>query len=288
MAPTGLRFRYGSASLVVFLTSAPKVTVNALAGPVPRRLGRYIPLVLVLFAVATAYLVGWHRVLSLETLVGNRAAIVAYIHSHAAVAVLAYVGLYAAATAGALPAGAVLAVAGGFLFGTLNGGLGATIGSTLGASVLYLLARGAFGGWIMPNAGSRLAGFAAGFRADAFYYILFLRLVPSPSWATSMASGSLGVRPAVFVAATALGRLPGSFVFALFGSGFGSVIAAQEAAFAACLAAGGDDCRVRFNPADVLTPTLLAGFIGLALLALVPVVARRFLMRRAAPVGQEP
>src|SRR5712671_2879699 len=69
--------------LSFFLTSAPKVTVNALAGPVPRRLGRYIPLVLVLFAVATAYLVGWHRVLSLETLVGNRAAIVAYIHSHA-------------------------------------------------------------------------------------------------------------------------------------------------------------------------------------------------------------
>ena len=36
--------------------------------------------------------------------------------------------------------------------------------------------------------------FAAGFRADAFSYILFLRLVPSPSWLTSMASGSLGVR----------------------------------------------------------------------------------------------
>ena len=162
------------------------------------------------------------------------------------------------------------------------------MGSTLGASMLYALARSAFGERIMRNAGSRLGAFVEGFRADAFYYILFLRLVPSPSWATSMASGSFGVRSAVFVAATALGRLPGSFVFALFGSGFGTVIAAQEAVLAACLAAGGDDCRIGFKAADVLTPTLLAGFIGLALLALVPVAARRFLIRRAAPVGHEP
>ena len=268
--------------------SAPKVTTNVLAGSVIRRLGRYIPLILVLLATAVVYVTGWHRALSLETLVGNRAAIDAYIHSHGMVAVLAYVGLYAAVTAGALPAGAVLAVAGGFLFGTLTGGLGAAIGSTLGATILYALARSAFGERIMHGTGSWLAVFAAGFRTDAFYYILFLRLVPSPSWATSMASGSLGVRPGVFVAATALGRLPGSFVFALFGAGFGSVIATQEAAFVACRAAGGEDCRVAFNPADVLTPTLLAGFIGLALLALVPVLARRFLMRRAVPVNQKP
>jgi len=231
---------------------------------------------------------GWHQVLSLETVVGNRAAIDAFMNNHRVAAVLAYVGLYAAATAGALPAGAVLAVAGGFLFGTLTGALGATMGSTLGASVLYVLARSAFGERIMRNAGSWLAVFAAGFRADAFYYILFLRLVPSPSWVTSMGAGLFGVRPAVFVAATALGRMPGSFVFALFGSGFGSVIAAQEATFAGCVAQGLDDCRVTFDPADVLTPTLLVGFIGLALLALVPVAARRLLMRRATPIGHEP
>jgi hypothetical protein len=33
----------------------------------------------------------------------------------------------------------------------------------------------------------------------------------------------------------------------------------------------------------VLTPTLLAGLVGLALLALVPVLAKRLLMRRSIP-----
>jgi uncharacterized membrane protein YdjX (TVP38/TMEM64 family) len=232
-----------------------------------------------------AYGTGWHRDLSLETLAVNRAAIDGFVREHILLATLAYVGLYAAVTASALPAGAVLAVGGGFLFGTLIGALGATLGSTLGASILFWLARGTIGQAMLRRAGVKLAAFAAGFRADAFCYILFLRLIPSPSWMTSLLSGSLGVRPLTFVAATALGRVPGSFVFALFGAGFGSIIAAQEVSLLACQAAGGEDCRFDFNASDVLTPKLLAGFIAMAFLALLPVLARRLLMRRVSPTG---
>ena len=267
-------------------TSPQKVAVNQPASPALIRLGRYVPVVLLVATIATVYALGWHRTFSLETLVGNRAAIDEFIHRHGAGAVLAYVGLYAMVTTGALPAGGVLAVVGGFLFGTAIGGLGAMIGSTLGASALYSLARSAFGARLVRSAGPRFSAFAAGFRDDAFCYILFLRFVPSPSWLTSVASGALGVRSATFVTATALGRLPGSFVFALFGSGFGGVIAAHETAYTACRAAGAEDCRVSFSPADVLTPAVVTGFIVLALLALGPVVARRFLRRRASATGQ--
>src|SRR5262245_61728684 len=166
MVPTGLPVKYKRPAPTI-----PSGDLN-MTETSSGCLGRFIPLVLVLFAVTAAYAMGWHHVLSLETVVGNRAAIDAFMNNHRVAAVLAYVGLYAAATAGALPAGAVLAVAGGFLFGTLTGALGATMGSTLGASVLYVLARSAFGERIMRNAGSWLAVFAAGFRADAFYYIL--------------------------------------------------------------------------------------------------------------------
>src|SRR5258705_1822085 len=88
------------------------------------RLGRYVPLVLVLFSIAAAYAMDWHRALSLEALVGNRAAIDAFVHSQAVVAILAYIGLYAAATAGALPAGAGRLGAGGGLFRRLARGRG--------------------------------------------------------------------------------------------------------------------------------------------------------------------
>src|SRR5258708_7033813 len=89
------------------------------------RAPRLRPLAAIATAVTVVYAMGWNRGLSLETLVGNRAAIDAFMAGHGALAALVYVGLYAAATAGALPAGAALAVAGGFLFGTLVGGLGA-------------------------------------------------------------------------------------------------------------------------------------------------------------------
>src|SRR5262245_43100008 len=117
--------------------SAPQDAPFVKAPPVApaMRLGRLVPLGLVVLAVAVAYALGWHRALSLATLVEHRAAIATFISGHGVLAVLSYVGLYAAATAGALPAGAVLAVAGGFLFGPFVGGFGAMLGSTLRCSI---------------------------------------------------------------------------------------------------------------------------------------------------------
>ena len=117
--------------------------------------------------------------------------------------------------------------------------------------------------------------------ADAFSYIVFLRLVPTPSWVTNLMAAVFEVRLRTFIAATVVGRTPGSFTFAFLGVGLGSVIDAQQAAYRACLAAGGDDCRIDFDPANVLTPTLLAALIALGLLALLPVVAKRLRWRRA-------
>src|SRR5262249_60461749 len=92
-----------------------KFAVNPPASPALIRLGRYVPVVLLVATIATVYALGWHRTFSLETLVGNRAAIDEFIHRHGAAAVLAYVGLYAMVTAGALPGGGVLAGGVGWL-----------------------------------------------------------------------------------------------------------------------------------------------------------------------------
>src|SRR3954464_15633928 len=94
---------------------------------------RLAPLAAIARASGGLYAMGWHRSLSLETLVGNRAAIDAFVADHRLAAVLAFVALYAAVTAGAVPLGPALAIAGGFLFGTTLGGLGAMVGSTIGA-----------------------------------------------------------------------------------------------------------------------------------------------------------
>ena len=65
---------------------------------------------------------GWHRALSLETLVGHRSAIAAFVDRHTVLAVAAFIGLYIAVVAMSLPGGTILTISGGIVFGTLLGG----------------------------------------------------------------------------------------------------------------------------------------------------------------------
>lgn len=247
----------------------------------PLALRRLAPLGLLLGALLLVYAMGWHRSLSIETLVENNAAIDAFIAAHWVAAVLSFIAIYAASVILAVPTGAVVAVIGGFLFGTLVGGAASMLGSTLGATTVFLIARSAFGEKLLRRVGVRAESFAAAFRADAFYYVMFLRLMPVPSWLTNFTAALCAVRLPIFVAATALGRTPGSFILAMFGAGLDSMIASQETVYRACLAAGEPDCRIDFDPANVVTPTLVAALVGLGLLALLPVLARRLLWRRA-------
>ena len=245
-------------------------------------LARLAPLCCLLGLLVLAYAMGWHRNLRLETLVENNAAIDAFIEAHRIPAILSFVVIYALSVALVMPAGAVLAVIGGFLFGALIGGAAAMIGSTLGATTVFLIAHSAFGERLLSRLGPRAESFAAGFRADAFCYVMFLRLMPVPSWFTNLTAALFAVRLRTFVGATAIGRIPGSFLLALFGAGLDSMIATQEVSYRACLAAGELDCRIDFDPANVVTPMLIAALVGLGLLALVPVLARRLMWLRVA------
>ena len=133
---------------------------------------------------------------------------------------LAFVALYAAAVALSLPGGAVLTMAGGFLFGWLLGGIASILAATIGASIVFLIARSALGEFLAARAGPWLSRFRQGFQDDAFSYLLFLRLVPIfPFWLVNLAPGLLGVGFATYVATTFLGIIPGTFAFALAGSG---------------------------------------------------------------------
>jgi uncharacterized membrane protein YdjX (TVP38/TMEM64 family) len=242
---------------------------------------RLLPLAVVAALLGAVYVMGWHRELSLATLIRHRAAIDGFIAAHKPVAVAAYIGLYIAVAALSIPAGAWLTITGGFLFGTIVGALAAIMGATLGATSLFLIAQSAAGEHLARRAGPLVGRFAAGFRADAFNYLLFLRLVPVPFWLVNLVPALLGVRLRTFVTATAIGIIPATFIFAFFGAGLDSVITAQEEIYRACLAAGGGECTIHIEPARVLTPTLLAALIGLGTLALVPVLAKRIWWRQA-------
>jgi uncharacterized membrane protein YdjX (TVP38/TMEM64 family) len=247
-------------------------------------LRRLVPLIIVIAASAAVFAMGWQRQLSFEWLVRHHEALRAFIAAHEVSALVAYVALYIAAAALSIPVGVFLTMTAGILFGAVLGGAASVVGATIGAICIFLIAKSAVGDYLVRRAGPLAQKLAQGFRADAFSYLLFLRLVPIfPFWIVNLVPALVGVKLATFAAATALGVIPATFVFAFVGQGLDSVIAAQQAAYQSCLAAARPDCRLAFHINTALTPELLAALAALGVLALVPVLVRRLRARSPAP-----
>jgi uncharacterized membrane protein YdjX (TVP38/TMEM64 family) len=246
------------------------------------RLRRFAPVVVVLVAMAAVFASGAHRHLSLETLVRHRMAIDAFMTHHMIAALAAFVAIYIVAVALSIPGALFLTITSGILFGTLVGGAASVIGATIGATLIFLVARSACGENIVRRAGPLACKLAAGFRADAFNYLLFLRLVPAfPFFLVNLVPAVAGVKLSTFMSATAIGIVPATFAFAFFGSGLDSVLAAQEGPYRACLAAGRTECPIHFDIGALVTPQLLAAFAALGAIALIPVVVKRLKARHA-------
>ena len=238
------------------------------------RLLSLLLLALVLAAGAFAY---WQGGLSFQSFVEHRDVIQVFVANHTILAVLAFVAVYATAVSLSIPGGIFLTVTGGFLFGVAVGAAASVIGATLGATVVFLLARSAIGEPLLKRAGPRAAQLARGFRDRAFHYLLFLRLIPAfPFFVVNLVPALAGVRLLPFLAATVLGIIPASTVYALAGRGLDSVIDMQLQAQARCFARGEADCPLSFDPSNVLTRQLVAALVGLAALALLPVLVSRW------------
>jgi uncharacterized membrane protein YdjX (TVP38/TMEM64 family) len=246
------------------------------------RLRRFIPLAVVGAVMIAVFATGAHRHLSLETMVRHRMAIDGFIAAHGVAAVCAFILTYIAVVALSIPGSVFLTISGGIVFGTLLGGLSAIVGATIGATIIFLIARSACGEGIARRAGPLATKIADGFCADAFSYLLFLRLVPAfPFFLVNLAAALVGVRLRTFIIATAIGIVPATFVYAFFGDGLDSVLSAKDTAYQNCLASGAADCRLQFDLSMLATPRLLGALAVMGAIALVPVAIRRFRARRA-------
>ena len=225
----------------------------------PARWMRLIPLAVLAAGLAAVFALGLDEHLTLAALAEHRVALTTFVADWGAVAVLAYVLVYALAVALSVPGATVLTVAGGFLFGTLVAAACAVIGATLGAVAVFLAARTALGDLLRRRAGPWIGRLERGFREHAFSYMLFLRLVPLfPFWLVNLVPAFLGVPLGVYTLATLIGIVPGALVYASVGNGLGAV-----------LEAGGTPDLSTVLSAEVVLPML-----GLAVLALLPVAVR--------------
>ena len=227
-------------------------------------LRRILPLAVLLSGLATFFALGLDRQLSLQMLSRNEAEITAWVAANGAVAALSFVVVQIAVITFSLPISAAMAATSGFLFGVWEGALLSMTGTTIGSTILFFAARSAFQDFFRARAGTALARLERGFRRDGVSYIVFLRMVPVfPSWLTTIVAALLGMRPAVFIAATIIGIVPASFVLAGIGADFGALFRSDRT----------PDLGAIFQ-ARTLLPLL-----GLGALALLPVIYRHWRRR---------
>ena len=160
-----------------------------------------------------------------------------------------------------LPGAAILTLAGGFLFGSVLGTVFVNLGATTGATLAFLAARYLLRDWVESKFGHRIAPIQEGFSKNAFSYLMTLRLIPLfPFFIVNLVSGLTRVSLATYVAATAIGIIPGSFVFAYAGRQLGMINSLRE----------------------IASPNVLLAFTLLGLLALVPIIYRKFTEKKTA------
>ena len=228
-------------------------------------LARLWPLAVLALAIGAVFVLDLDRFLTFDALREHRETLTAFVADNTALAALCFVAVYAAAIALSVPGGAVLTIAGGFMFGSLLGTGLVVVAATLGATLVFLIAKTALGDPLRAKAGPFLKRMEAGFQDDALNYLLVLRLIPLfPFWIVNLVPAFLGVPLRTYVLGTFIGIIPGSFVFASVGAGLGSVL----------------DSGQEFSPASVLTPQIVIALVGLAVLALLPVAYRKLKERR--------
>jgi len=216
-----------------------------------------LALVALLLALRFSGLGEW---LSFETLARHRVTLSEWVSGHPLLSAGAFVAIYTVVAALALPGAVWLTLGGGFLFGAALGTALTVAGATMGATLLFLFAQRVFGADALQKLGPKAEGLARGIQANAWSYLLVLRLVPLfPFFLVNLVPAFCGVRPAVFIVTTALGIIPGTAVFALSGAGLGRV-----------LDAGGTP-----SLSGILTPEIIAALCGLAALALLAIPLKK-------------
>jgi uncharacterized membrane protein YdjX (TVP38/TMEM64 family) len=206
-------------------------------------------------AVAAFFYLDLGRFLSLQALKDNRDDLLLFTETHSAVAAALFVLAYVAVTGLSLPGAVILTLAGGFLFGAVWGTLFVNLGATTGATLAFLASRYLLHDWVERKFGKWLGPVQQGFAQNAFSYLMTLRLIPLfPFFVVNLVSGLTRMNIGTYVAATALGIIPGSFVYAYAGRQLGTINSLQ----------------------DIASPGVIGAFVLLGLLALVPSLYKKW------------
>jgi uncharacterized membrane protein YdjX (TVP38/TMEM64 family) len=231
------------------------------------------PVYVILAGLAFAISQGWHTQLSPEGLQQNALSLNQKVQDNVWLVLLAFVGIYIAATVFMVPASA-LTIGGGFLFGLGLGVPATIIGATTGAIILFLVAKSSLGASLKDIAGPFIGKMEAGFNENAISYLFTLRLIPIFPFAVSnIAPAVLGAKFRDYALTTLLGIIPGTVAYTWIGAGLrGTILDA---------AAAGEDIDLGAL-ISAAASNLIPAFFALGAVAMIPVIYKKFFKAPAA------
>jgi uncharacterized membrane protein YdjX (TVP38/TMEM64 family) len=117
-----------------------------------------------------------------------------------------------------IPAGSVIAIAGGMAFGMYLGTLYTIIGAIIGATVAFYISRLLGMGAVEKLIKSKMLKFEDGIENSGFLIILIMRLIPLiPFNVISFGAGFTRIKYIDYMLATMIGIIPGVLVFTNLG-----------------------------------------------------------------------
>jgi uncharacterized membrane protein YdjX (TVP38/TMEM64 family) len=216
-------------------------------------------LLMVLLIIATFYLTDLKTYFSFSALKMYHQDLTLFVETHLLIALILFSLTYVAVAATSLPIAAFLTILGGFLFGPFLNLIIVDISATLGATCLFLILKTTLGKILEEKGAPWVKKMKKGFQKNAFFYLLFIRLIPIfPFWAVNLVAALLNTSLRVFVTATLIGIIPVTFVYSLLGKGLSTLLEQNKTS----------DTSILFEP------SIFFSLCGLALLSLLPVFFR--------------
>jgi uncharacterized membrane protein YdjX (TVP38/TMEM64 family) len=216
--------------------------------------GRWLLIAILVLLVLLFFSFDLGRYLTLAALKENRQALLAYREAHPVALMTGFMALYVIQTALSLPGAAIMSLAAGALFGTLEGTICAVSAASCGATLAFLVTRYLLHDAVLRRFGGTLEGINRELATRGLGYLLFLRLVPLfPFFLVNLAAGLTRLPLRTFVVGTVVGIVPGGIVYVNAGASIATI----------------------GSLSGIASPRVIASFTLLGLFALIPTIYAR-------------
>lgn len=222
---------------------------------------KWLPLIILVLAMAGVFFTGLQNKLSLEYLQENKEFLLDYSKNNPFLSALIFCLAYIVFVALSLPAATLLTLSGGFLFGKVLGTLYVVVSATIGATIIFQIAKTSLGEALRNKAGGLYKKVEKNMEDNVTGYMFFMRLVPVfPFFLVNIVPALFNVKARTYILTTFFGILPGSFVYVNLGKQLATINSLNDL---------------------VSTQTLLA-FSLLGVFALIPTLYKQFSKKSAA------